>query len=507
MNEKLNVIFIITDGQRADHLGCYNNSEIKTPNIDGLASEGIRFTNYYCANPFCMPNRATLFTGKYPSIHGVRCNGINLNPEIQTFIQTLQNVGYTTYSAGKIHLNWQGSPYSRKSKSAEMLLPYLFEGKKERTPIPQPYYGLEEIDLTIGHGDAVGGHYLNWVKEKAPDYLELIKSRVLKLSEHIYSDSPIPADLHPTNYIVEKTISFLNRVSEGFYHEKPFFLYCSFPDPHHPVCLPKPFNNMYDPEKIKIPSTMNDINTLQTHSVLKEYLDVYRMNWLRVTNEEEVRKFIASTYGSISMIDAGIGQILETLNSQGLEKETIIIFTSDHGDLMGDHGLLFQGPAHYQGYIRIPLIWKVPGMTIPGTTTDSLASSVDIPMTILNILNIKSKNHPPGMQGYNLTPILKNPEIKIRDHCIIEEDEDSQRDSYKLPTLRVRTMVTEDNRTTVYQGYENTGDLFDLKNDPHELINLWHDENSQQLKNELLIKLLHELMNLQDRLPKKEARV
>lgn len=503
----MNILFIITDGQRADHLSCYGNPDLRTPNLDQLASEGIRFTNTYCTNPFCMPNRSSIFTGKYPSIHGVRCNGINLNPEIPTFIQTLHDIGYYTYAAGKIHLNWMGSPYSRKSKSAEMIIPSLFEGKKEKASMPQPYYGFDEVDLTLGHGDAVAGHYLDWVKKKAPNYFELIKSRVLKLSEHIYSDSPISENLHPTNYIVNRTLAFLKRFSEGSFYNKSFFLFCSFPDPHHPVCLPNPFNIMYDTEKIKLPTTLNDIDTLRNHSVLKNYLDIYRMNWLRVTNEEEVRKFLAYTYGSIAMIDSGIGKILEALNSFGLEKNTIVIFTSDHGDLMGDHGLLFQGPAHYQGYIKVPLIWKVPGMTNPGTITDSLASSVDIPKTILNLLNIKSKIHPPGIQGYDLSPIMKNPQTKLRDHCIIEEDEDSQRDSYKLPALRVRTMVTEDNRITVYQGYENTGDLFDLKNDPHELINLWHDENSQHLKNELLTKLLHELMNLQDRLPKKEARV
>ena len=123
----MNVLFIITDAQRADHLGCYGNPVLKTPNIDGLASKSIRFTNCYCANPFCMPNRASIFTGKYPSIHGVRCNGINLNPSIPTFIQSLHNDGYYTYSAGKIHLNWQGSPYSRKSKSAEMIIPHLYK--------------------------------------------------------------------------------------------------------------------------------------------------------------------------------------------------------------------------------------------------------------------------------------------------------------------------------------------------------------------------------------------
>jgi len=503
----MNVLFIITDGQRADHLSCYGNSDLKTPNLDQLAAEGIRFTNTYCTNPFCMPNRSSIFTGKYPSVHGVRCNGINLNPQTPTFIQTLHNQGYYTCSAGKIHLNWLGSPYSRKNKSVEMIIPSLFKGKKEKTSIPRPYYGLDEINFTLGHGDAVAGHYLDWIKKKAPDYFELVKSRVLKLSEHIYSDSPIPINLHPTNYIVDRTRSILKRFSEGRYNNKSFFLYCSFPDPHHPVCLPKPFNSMYDPDSIKIPPTLRDIDTLQNHKVLKNYLDVYRMNWLRVTNEEEVRKFIAYTYGSISMIDEGVGKILEALSSYGLEKNTLIIFTSDHGDLMGDHGLLFQGPAHFHGYINVPMIWKVPDLTIPGTVTYSLASSVDIPKTILNILNIKPKDQPPGMQGYDLSPIMMDPAKKLRDSCIIEEDEDSQKDSYKLPDLRVRTMVTEDYRITVYQGYEQTGDLFDLKKDPHELNNLWYDENSQKLKNELLNKLLHELMNLQDRLPKKEARV
>ncbi|MBD3253441.1 MAG: sulfatase-like hydrolase/transferase [Candidatus Lokiarchaeota archaeon] len=507
MSEDMNVLFIITDGQRADHLGCSGNPDLKTPNIDRLAADGVRFTNAYCTNPFCMPNRSSIFTGKYPSVHGVRCNGINLNPQISTFIETLNNLGYYTYSAGKIHLNWQGSPYSRKSDSAEMIIPYLFEGKKEKKPIPQPYYGLEEIDLTLGHGDAVAGHYLNWIKNEAPDYYDLVKSRVLKLSEHICSDSLLPINLHPTNYIVDRTLSFLNGFSKGSYNKKSFFLLCSFPDPHHPVCLPEPYNHMYDPNDIEIPSTLNDIKTLQNHKVLKNYLDVYRMNWLRVTNEEEIRKFIAYTYGSIAMIDAGIGEILEALHSQGLENNTIIVFTSDHGDLMGDHGLLFQGPAHFQGYVKIPMIWKVPDISTPGTITNSLASSVDIPRTILSLLKVKSKYHPSGMQGYDLTPILQNPGVKIRDNCIIEEDEDSQKDSYKLPDLRVRTMVTENYRISIYQGFENYGDFFDLKNDPLELNNLWFDENSKHLKNDLLKKFLYELMILQDRLPKKGARV
>jgi arylsulfatase A-like enzyme len=507
LSEKMNVLFIITDAQRADHLGCSGNPDLKTPNIDRLASEGIRFTNFYCANPFCMPNRATIFTGKYPSIHGVRCNGINLNPKIPTFTQSLLNSGYYNCSMGKIHLNWYGTPWSRKYYSHEQLIVSIYVPKEKRIPVPKPYYGFNEFETVLGHGDAVGGDYLDWIEERAPEYLELIKSRATKLFDEILYDSPIPEEIYQTNYIAERTSAFLERYSQGKYGDNPFFLHCSFPDPHHPVCPPEKYRDMYNPEKIEISPTLYEINQLYKHGVLKNYTNIYRRSRLRETNEEEVRKFLAYTYGILSLIDYGVGKILAALNSFGLEKNTMVIFTSDHADLMGDHGMLFKGPAHFQGLIKIPLIWKVPGITKPGSVTESLASSIDIPSTILNILNVKEKFQPPGMQGVDLSPILQDPSIKIRDHCIIEEDEDAHKDqkSDKYQTIRVRTMITEDYRISMYQGWENIGDLYDMKNDPNEQHNLWHNENYKEIRDKLVYKMFHEILNLQDRFPKKQA--
>lgn len=503
----MNVLFIITDQQRADHLGCAGNPDLKTPNIDRLASEGVRFTNAYCANPMCMPNRATIFTGTYPSIHGVRCNGINLDPKIPTFTQALLNSGYHTASFGKVHLNWYGTPWNRKYDSHEMLIPFIYTPKEKRKPLPKPYYGLEEVELTIGHGDAVGGHYLDWIEEKAPQYLELIKSRSTKLFDKVLDESPIPEKFYQTSYITEKTISFLEKHSDGKYGDKPFFMHCSFPDPHHPTCPPGKYEELYDPNKIKITSTLNEINKLYDHEILKHHVNIYRRSRLRETNEEELRKFQAYTYGVLSLIDHGVGQILAALNSYGLEKNTMVVFTSDHADLMGDHGMILKGPAHYQGLIKVPFIWKVPGITKANKTSDSLVSSIDIPITILNLLDIKSKKYPPGMQGYDITPILENPSTKIRDHCIIEEDEDPHKSLTKAKhgNIRVRTMVTEDFRITVYEGWENTGDLFDLKNDPNEMRNLWHDNNYREIRDKLVYKMFHEILNLQDRYPKKQA--
>ena len=507
MSEKMNVLFIITDQQRYSHLGSSGNPYIKTPNLDRLAAEGIRFSNAYVANPICMPNRSSIFTGKYPSIHGVRCNGINLDPAIRTFTQSLIDTGYQTCSIGKIHLNFYGTPFSRKYYSVEQMIPFIYTPKEKRKPFPKPYYGLDEVELTVGHGDGVAGHFLDWIEEKAPEYLDIIKDRALSIFDMVLDESEIPEEIHPTQYITERTLDFLKRFSEGHYGDKPFFLHCSFPDPHAPVCPPKKYREMYDPEKVQLPSSFNSFDLLYDHPALGTYANVLTRNHMRKTNEEEARKFIAYTYGAISMIDHGVGQILAALNSFGLDKNTIVIFTSDHGDFMADHGMILKGAAHFQGVLKVPFIWKVPGVTTPGTITNSLASSIDIPTTILNLLNIKDKYRPKIMQGHDLTPILENPDTKVRDHCIIEEDQDyaDAKDLSGLPSLKVRTMITEDYRITVYNN-EGAGDLYNLKEDPGEQHNLWDDENLRDVKSKLLSKMLHELIKLQDRTPRRQAR-
>ncbi len=507
MKEKMNILFIITDQQRADHLGCAGNPDIKTPHIDQLAAEGVRFNNAYCANPMCMPNRSTIFTGKYPSLHGVRCNGINLNPSIPTFPDALRKAGYLTSSFGKIHLNWYGTPWNRKNYSHEQMIPFIYTPKDKRIPIPKPYYGLGEVELTVGHGDAVAGHYLDWIEENAPEYLDLIKSRALKLFDRILDESPIPSNIYSTQYITERTINFLENHAEGKHGDHPFFIHCSFPDPHHPTCPPEEYRNLYDPDKIEISPTLNDIQSLHDHEVLKHHVNVYRRSRLRETTEEELRTFHAYTYGTISLIDKGVGDILSALNTLGLKKNTIVIFTSDHADLMGDHGLVLKGPAHFQGLIKVPMIWKVPGMTPKGSICESLISSIDIPSTILNLVDIKEKYKPSGMQGYDISPILENTDVQLRENCIIEEDEDAHKSATQIlhKDIRVRTMMTKKYRVTLYEGFPNTGDLYDIQNDPLEKVNLWNDLNYKQIRNELVNKMFHEILNLQDRYPKKQA--
>ncbi|MHA1679364.1 MAG: sulfatase-like hydrolase/transferase, partial [Promethearchaeota archaeon] len=244
MKDKMNVLFIITDQLRADMLHCYGNNIVKTPNLDKLAKKGVKFSNAFCTNPMCMPNRATLLTGYYPNVHQVRSNGINLPTNIPTITQALIKEGYHTINVGKTHFNFWTPPYKLKPKSAESFDDWRVKKPKGKhlthENFPMPYYGFQEVDLVIGHGCLCLGHYLDWVEKRDPKIAEEIRNRFIKIDNFftLFCDSFIPEELYNTTYIKEHTISFLERYSNGEYGDKPFFLHCSFPDPHHPVSPP-----------------------------------------------------------------------------------------------------------------------------------------------------------------------------------------------------------------------------------------------------------------------------
>ena len=512
MSKKMNVLFIITDQFRADHLACYGNPIVKTPNLDKLASEGVRFTNAFCTNPMCMPNRATMLTGLYPNVHGVRSNGINLPIDVPTITEALYKRGYHTINVGKTHFNYWSPSYNPQLKSAELFDAWKSESAgddlvKENFPIP--YYGFREVDLTVGHGNTCLGHYLDdWLDERAPNLAQKVREYFhIDNFFSLFCDSFIPEEFYNTKYVEERTLAFLERYSNGDYNDKPFFLQCSFPDPHHPACPPGKYREMYDPADIKLPKSFTNIKNLYDHPFLGPHLrqPVFRGALLRESTEEEVRKFTALNYGSETCIDHSIGQILASLEKLGLADNTMVIFTSDHGDFMGDHGMLLKGPAPFNGVLQVPLIWKVPGVTKPNTT-DALISTIDIPKTILNLVGIKERHQPPDMQGYDMTPILEDPlniDKQIRDCCLIVQDEEV---GPKGPLyVRLCHYITKTHKLTIYEGVKGYGDLFDRINDPDELNNLWFDKNIKELKFELVENLLHEDLKIQSRLPKRQA--
>lgn len=528
MQKQPNFLLFITDQHRADHLGCYGNEIVQTPYIDSIAARGTRFDRFYVSCPICMPNRATLMTGRVPSLHGVRQNGISLSLHEVTFTELMRNAGYRTALIGKSHLQGMsanqpevGLPVPDPEKIQPP--PGLSEASRDRWsdgPYEQelkptwandpgyeparPFYGFDHLSLAIGHSDRVWGHYSRWLAERHPDP-DSLRGADNALPSNRKTVAPqawrtaIPEELYPTSYIAEESINYLTDHAANN-SDAPFMLQCSFGDPHHPFTPPGKYFDMYDPADVPAPDAFHhpqDKWPPQLAALLAER-DEGRANknGQRAfgATEEEVREAIALNYGSITMIDDAIGRVMATLAQTGLAENTVVIFTTDHGDFMGDHQLLLKAALHYQGLIRVPCILSDPDDKGAPASTDSFAGTIDIPGTILDRAGIQPFN---GMQSKSLSDIAHGRDR--RDAFIVEE---SQRRGYMgfEANFKARTMLRGDWRITLYSGTD-WGEMYNLANDPNEFDNLWDDPAYSETRTELLEQLVREMMDLSDMSP------
>ena len=528
MSDQPNFLLFITDQHRADHLGCYGNKIVQTPNIDDIAARGTKFERFYVSCPICMPNRATLMTGRMPSLHGVRQNGIPLSLNATTFTHVLQSAGYRTALFGKSHLQCisanaveVGLPVPDPKKfqppaalaeatrniwddgNYEQELPPTWKNNPNFEP-ELPFYGFEKIALAIGHSDRVTGHYSQWLAERHPEPDSLrgpgnaIPSNRTLTAPQAWRTA-IPEELYPTTFVAEKTIEFLKE--QGDKNKKnPFFVQCSFPDPHHPFTPPGKYFDMYDPADIPIPEAFfHPMEKLPPNvAALHKERDEGKANKNGQRGfgctQEEAREAIALNYGSISMIDDAIGRILAALDASGQADNTVVIFTTDHGDFMGDHQLLLKAAIHYQGLIRVPCIWFDPKTKTEKKTTSALTGTIDMASSFLDRAGIQNFN---GLQGLSLGKIATG--ASGHESIVIEE---SQRRGYMgfEPNFRARTLVTEDWRLTLYSD-TNWGELYNLRNDPNEFDNLWNDTEYRNVQAEILELLLRRMMDLSDSSP------
>ena len=477
-----NVLFIICDQLRADHLGFAGNSVVQTPHIDAIAAGGSVFDRAQVNNPVCMPNRSTIMTGRMPSAHGVIFNDRSLEPNTNTFVAQLRDAGWRTGLIGKSHLQHGESrnAVSDLGKVAGRTSPYgdrwdtiehdeRYESGEHVAP--DDFYGFGEIHLTLGHGAQVGAHHYQWARDQGISHevlragLDADYDGVTRRPEwwQLHA-APYPEEIHSTNYVTEQTIDFIERAERD---DEPWMAWCSFPDPHHPLAPPEPWFNRHDPNDIDLPTTFDDPgDDWAPHLHLIRSLDPSHRRWVSPfgPTPELARAAIAVTYGMIEYIDAGIGRILEALDRLDAADDTVIVFTSDHGDMMGDHGLMLKLIMHFQGCLRVPLVINTPGRD--GARTSSLAASIDLPHTLLDLCGVADFQ---GMQGTSLTPILDDPDAVVRDAVLIEDDFPTAETGAPFP-LKTRTTVTATHRySRDSDGFES---LYDLEHDPDELVNL-----------------------------------
>ena len=481
-----NVLFVITDQQRADHVGFRGNDVVRTPHLDGLAARGTVFDNAWVANPVCMPNRSSIMTGRMPTAHGVIFNDRSLDWGANTFVRQFRDAGYRTALIGKSHLQHgmsRNSVYRVDSESA-VDDPYGagwntledFERYADGPPeFPESFYGFEHVELAIDHGSRVTGHHLHWALDKGATYEDMVVPMTDESPGNRRHDNwwqiyqaPYDPELHSTTFVTQRTVAFIEESAAA---QQPWVAWASFPDPHHPMCPPGEWFDRHDPADMELPATVDDPLDDAAFYV-RRIVQLHprdQRQWVTpcgvAGDHELLRAAIAATYGMIEMIDDGVGRILDAVERLGQTDDTIVVFTSDHGDMMGDHGLMLKGYLHYRGTLQVPLVIADP--TRAPSRTDQLAGSIDLGPTLMEIAGLSGYD---GIQGTSLVPLLDDPNILVRDHVLIEDDFPRALAAVTTTPAKTRTILADGMKYTRHSTGEDQ--LFDLDDDPDELRHL-----------------------------------
>lgn len=453
-NRRPNVIFIMTDQHPVDAIGAYGNTGIKTPNIDRIAAEGVRFDRFYIAAFPCSPSRACYFSGRHAHNHGVIVNDVFFSHDIPSLGSVLKDQGYNTGYVGKWHLSGQmyrGRPnapmnnewYYQRVPNDER---FQFERKPGGTGENAPQHGF---DYWVGGWE----HYHRYLRDVGLD--EFADAKIGNHSiapsgpegTHIYSK--VPEEHHMSAFLAGKAVEFLEQQKT---EETPFGLVLSFYGPHLPVAPPQPWDTMYSLDEVPLPENYPD--SLESKPIRQ------RMNrrcymqprW----TDEPFRDYVRRYWGYSSYIDHQIGRVLKALEDAGKADNTIVIFTSDHGDMMAAHGFVFKlGHCGYEELLRVPFTIRAPGRLQAGTACDKLITSVDVFPTLLGLLGI---NVPDGVDGQSFLPALEGHDIHEHVFC------NSMDHNLTVIGKRWKYVLNWSPR--------DIDELYDLENDPGEMTNL-----------------------------------
>lgn len=423
-----NILIIYADQFRHDCFGAAGNPDIKTPNIDALARDGVRYTNSFCTWPVCTPSRLSFLTGQYVQQHGGRSNRSTLTPGTPTFASILKEAGYKTEAIGKMHF----------------------------TPAYQDV-GFEKMLLAEQNGPGRNvDDYHRYLKERG-----LINARDLMDQERLFrlqapraywetfgaQVSDLPEEHHITTWVADRAVESLLEWQAG----EANLLMIGFVKPHHPFDPPAPWHKMYDPETITVLPGWTDRVSKGDFERGRGYFNN------KLLTKKALRRVAAYYYGAISHLDHHIGRLIAVLQKQGLYDNTLIIFTADHGEYLGFHHLLLKGNHMYDPLIKVPLVIKHPKQFYAGAVTDELVNALDVTATILKAAAQNPPRHLRGVPlGVDTPGRLPQRSVVIAQHG---GDVMARTKRYKLILARSRSDSM----------------LFDLEKDPYETKNLVDD--------------------------------
>ncbi len=482
-------LLITTDQQRYDGLGCNGGVFAKTPVVDGLASNGIAYRQARNQCAVCMPARCTILTGQYAGMHGVTSNGIPLPADHPSIAHELKRHGYETALIGKAHFE----PHATTD---------YFENIAAREDMFGPHRGFDHMELA-GHTGRAGRslfHYPKWLAETYPkdvagfhEYTRNGQPSGLgggDTGAPQVANNPIEIEHYHTHWTAARTIDWL----AGRGDDSDWFCWMSFPDPHHPWDVPNAAKSRFDWRDLPLPpgypGSREKCEALLVNKPwhwLAWYLGEARLNFEvppdyvpAETTEDHIREVNAVVHAKNELIDEAIGHVQDYLISRGWNDDTDIIYTTDHGELQGDFGMLFKGPYHVNALTQVPLIWRpAPSSPIAPAEIMDPVGHVDIAPTILSRAGLEI---PQWVQGRALPT---QPGEANRDRAFTE-----WHDSYDSNDITMKSMVTRDVLITKYEAtnrYDGSeGELYDLNEDPHQWYNLWDDPNYTPLRSGLL---------------------
>ena len=480
-----NILLITSDQQRGDCYG-FEGRKVRTPHLDALARDGTRFSACITPNVVCQPSRASMLTGLLPSSHGVSDNGIDLPPATGEagFAGVLSRAGYETAMIGKAHY---ASYFTFQPTGSPECIASSAEFADDWTG---PYMGFRTADLMlVGHNHWLpfeppqGMHYERWYHgdgrghEKNRLYAGLAPRTPTPQTFH----SRLPEAWHNTTWVGNRTIDYLRE-----HRDRPFCAWASFPDPHHPFDAPEPWSRLHHPDEVDIPEhRTRDFErrpwwhraAVETTPKLSGELLKLRSEYSRIgpLSDAQLRELTANYFGMISLIDHTVGRILIALHDMGLADDTLVIYTSDHGDWLGDHGLVLKGPMMYDGLLRVGMIVRGPGVPAGRVVADPV-STVDLFSTILDYAGA-TPDH--DTDSRSLRPLLEG--RGQRDFAYNEWDLRAGRVGVALD---LRTVRTKRHRMTV-EMHSGAGELYDLQEDPHERHDRYGDEACRTVRREL----------------------
>ena len=490
--KKPNVLWIMTDQHRADCLGYMGHPIVQTPHLDRLAATGVVFENAFCQSPACMASRASLFTGRYPTTIRVRGMGV-LPPQETTFPEMLRRNGFHTAAFGKVHLTPELYTRDRLKSDIPILDWRRFASDAALSPIPDdPFKGNYGFETHVGCEDCLKGAFLAWLKERCPELSDRKPERFSPDGPRDLFVSPYPSPFHSTTFIAEKAAQFL-QAQNG---DKPWFTFCSFIAPHHPFEAPADQIARYEEDSVPLPQRKGGVETAfippdRARTAIDE-MDRY--------SEAIQRRIVCHYLASISLIDDGVGRLITALEQSGQLDETIVVFTADHGEFLGNHGLLRKPSLHYDETLRVPLMIRLPGgeacRRVPG-----LVELTDIYPTLLGLMGIDPNA---GLQGMDWSTALRAREAIGREDIYSDMfDIAPQRfGEFTGPYTAVLTLRTPRWKLNLYpMAGAQYGQLFNLQEDPEESRNRYADAACRTVREEMLWRLIQRQHRMTDPLP------